>query len=93
MTAEQLLNPLVISFIFCVAAIVKFQKDALHEVFSYLVVAGWFFNVWLYPGMTVETVRVIGRWAVVQIAIVVIFFHLGTWWFRRQYKNVTGAAG
>lgn len=91
MTGDQLLHPLVLAATFVVAAILKLDKSALHEVFSYLVAAFWFVLVYFYPNMTVDTVRVIGRWVIFQIPTVVIFFHFGMWWFGREYKKALGS--
>ena len=91
MTADQILHPLVLAATFIVAAILKLEKKALHEVFSYFVAAGWFILVYFFPNMTVDTVRVVSRWVFFQIPIVVIFFHFGLWWFGREYKKALGS--
>jgi len=87
MSTEQLLHPLIIAITFIIAAYCKFKRAQYAEVFSFLVASGWFLSVYMFPGMSIETIRVVGRYIVIQIPLVIIFFEIAIQYHRRKYKE------
>ena len=89
---SNLVNPLLMSMVFLLAALMMIYKRQWENAFTRVVVSAWFFHLWVLPFINssfvldVNTTRVISRWIVLLLGVVEIVSFFSICALRRSKK-------
>lgn len=80
-------NPLFVSIAFFIAAALKLWKGQGEQAFSRVFIALWYGYVYFAPVVDIEAQRLVGRWAITQLAVIEILSYVLRAWFAKKYSD------